>query len=239
MGNAENILIVATSHEILGSTNRETGFHLEELSTPYYAFQGAGLDVTIASIKGGRPPHDPNSVKDDETERPESVKRFFDDEQALGKLGNTPPLASLNLDEYVGIYLPGGHGTMWDFAIDQFLADAIRQIYESDRIVAAVCHGPAGLVNVKTTDGTPLVKGKTLSCFTNQEEKAVDLADAVPFLLESKLVELGATIQKADKFKPCVTRDGNLITGQNPASVGLLADQVLKLVREKSTSKVA
>lgn len=239
MADEGNILMVLTSQHQMGDSQKLTGFHFEEMSTPYYLFENAGFHVTIASIKGGRPPHDPNSVKEDDSENPESVRRFLADEIAQEKLSNTPPIASLNPADYDAIYLPGGHGTMWDLANEQALVKTIEAFNKDGKPIAAVCHGPAGLLGARAESGEPLVKGKRINCFTDAEEKKVGLDTAMPFLLESELRRLGAKFENADPFEPCLVVDGNLITGQNPPSAKLVADELIRAVQTQRAPEPA
>lgn len=225
------VLIVATSNELLGASNKPTGLWLEELASPYYAFTDAGFEVTVASIRGGQVPVDPRS-ENTVGNNPESVDRFFLDGQAVAKITNTPALADVQVEDYAAVFLSGGHGTMWDFPDNEALARLVSRFLQSNRIVAAVCHGSAGLLGAKNEDGSPMVKGRTLSAFTDNEERASEMADTVPFLLESRLRELGALVEKGDDFQPFAVVDGNLITGQNPASSAKVADLAVNQLQE-------
>jgi putative intracellular protease/amidase len=216
-------LFVVTGHTELGDTGRQTGFHFEELSTPYYILRDAGYEVIFASPKGGEVKADPGSLKP-QGENPASVDRFLDDEAAMTALKNTARTDAIKAAEVSGIYLPGGHGTMWDLPQDTALAKLVGELDEAGKPVAAVCHGPAGLVAARRPDGTPVVKGRRVNAFTDAEERKVELEGVVPFLLESKLRELGAEFESAGLFEPHVARDGNLITGQNPASAKRLGE---------------
>lgn len=227
-----DILIVLTSHDRLGDTGKKTGFHFEEMSTPYWAFRDAGHHVVLASIKGGKAPVDPGSLDEKEEDRPASVNRFLKDSQAMAVLGATTPIASVNPEEFDAVFLPGGHGTMWDFPGNPHLAKIIGAIYAQGGVVAAVCHGPAGLVDVLGATGRPLVEGKRINSFTNAEEKEVGADKIVPFLLETRLQELGANFEPGQNFKEKVVQDGRLITGQNPASAKTIADRILDSVKE-------
>lgn len=218
-----NILFVLTSHTALGDTGKPTGFYYEELATPYLALTDAGHDVHIASIKGGPGAHDPGSLKADEAARPASVRRFVSDAAAMKKLAATTAIAEVNPADYHGIFLPGGHGTMYDFPPSDFLGKAVVSIYEAGGVVGAVCHGPAGLVNATRDDGKPLVAGLKFSSFTDAEEEAVGLVSAMPFLLETRLTELGGVFQGAPNFTAKAVRDGRLVTGQNPMSSAAVA----------------
>ncbi len=228
------MLFVLTSHSQLGDTGQKTGFHYEEMTTPYYALIDAGHEVDIASIRGGKPPADPNSLDEDESKRPASLVRFLKDKAAMAKLDETHAIAEMDPEDYDGIYLPGGHGTMWDFPDSKPLARALGAIYDSGGIVSAICHGPAGLVSAKRADGKPLVEGKRVNSFTDAEEKEAGLTDAVPFLLETRLKELGAKFEHASNFSGKTVRDGQLITGQNPQSAEALGKLLVEALRERS-----
>ena len=227
-----NILILTTSHKQLGDTERVTGSWLEELTTPYYAFVDAGATVTVASIQGGAVPIDPESQAE-AAEKPPSVKRFLEDEAVQQAITSPPALEDIDANDYDAIFLPGGHGTMWDLPNNTVLSNVVSQTLADGRVVAAVCHGPAGLVSAVTKDGEPVVKGRQVATFTDSEESAVGLMGTVPFLLESKLRELGAKICKVWDFEGYAIADENLITGQNPAS----SEQVAQLVLNKVGAK--
>jgi len=219
------ILIVTTSHGQLGSTGQATGLWFEELVAPYWVFRDAGFEVDIVSMAGGKVPIDPRSL--DEKERPESVQRSLNDAHLMRHLDETPALASVAPDDYDAIFLPGGHGTMWDMPANEHLARAVAHAYDEGRVVAAVCHGPAGLVGAVRADGKALVGARRLTSFTNAEEAAAGLTDTVPFLLESRLRELGAIFESAPPFRSFVVTDGNLVTGQNPQSSQAVAEAVV------------
>jgi len=227
---ANTILIVVTSNDKLGDTGKPTGFHWEELTTPYYAFREAGYEVEFASPRGGKPPYDPGSLKEDENERPDSVRRFLEDEAAQGNLNTSKRVDDLSMDDYAAVYLPGGHGTMWDMPDNEAVHRLLRQADQQGKPIGSVCHGPAAFVGATGADGKPLVSGREVNAFTDEEEKAVLLDEVVPFLLESRLRELGASFKKADKFQACVVKYGNLVTGQNPASCRGVAEQLLTLL---------
>ena len=229
MQKALSILIVTTSHDTIGDTGKPTGVWLEELTTPYYIFLDAGASVMIASIKGGAVPIDPSSAKGD---LPASAKRFLADPQAKRALATTKAIDTIDLSTYDAIFLPGGHGTMWDLPDSAALSIRLGQAYDSGQVVAAVCHGPAGFVGAKRADGSPLVRGRRISAFTNAEEEAMGLTKAVPFLLETRLAELGAHVENGPRFKPFAVRDGKLVTGQNPASSEKMAKLVLSAARD-------
>jgi putative intracellular protease/amidase len=220
------ILIVLTSHDKLGDTGKKTGFWLEEFAAPYYVLGDAGAMITLASPKGGQPPLDPKS--DEPDSQTEATKRFKGDGDAQAALANTVKLQDISPDDYDAVFYPGGHGPMWDLAEDRDSIALIEAMYASGKTVAAVCHAPAAFRHTKAPDGSPLVKGKSVTGFSNTEEDAVQLSSVVPFLLEDELKAKGANYSKADDWEPYATTDGNLITGQNPASSELVAKAVLK-----------
>lgn len=203
-----------------------TGLWLEELTTPYYAFKDAGADVTLTSILGMEIPIDARSLSE-EGEKAASVERYHEDADFQHAVANTPAFTGIDTDGFDAVFLPGGHGTMFDYPNNDALAELISRFDAAGKVVAAVCHGPAGLVSATKEDGTPLVKGRRVAGFTDSEEQAVGLVDAVPFLLESKLKELGANYEKGPDFEPFALRDGNLVTGQNPVSATRTAALVL------------
>ena len=210
-----NILMVLTSHDRLGDTGKKTGFWLEEFAAPYYAFIDAGVKVTLASPAGGQPPLDPSS--DTEDAQTKDTKRFKEDAKAQEHLANTKKLADIKADDFDSVFYPGGHGPLWDLAVDKNSINLIENFVQQDKPVAFVCHSPAALKNVKI-DGEYLVKGKTVTGFTNSEEDAVGLTDVVPFLVEDALKANGGNYEKAADWESFVVEDGLLITGQNPAS---------------------
>lgn len=229
------ILIVLTSHSKLGDTGKATGFHYEELTTPYQIFHEAGYEVLLASVAGGEPPHDPGSLKEPLSDNPPSVVAFLEDHFSSNSLKHTRALnevLEIGSENFDGLYLPGGHGTMWDFANNPQLAQLIRELLEQGKPVAAVCHGPAGLVGVKDSDGKPIVAGRRVNAFTDAEEHEVGLQDTVPFLLESTLREAGAIFESSGKFEKHICEDGGLLTGQNPASADGLARAMLNYLRQ-------
>lgn len=210
-----NILMVLTSHDRLGDTGKKTGFWLEEFAAPYYAFLDAGANVTLASPAGGQPPLDPSS--DTEDTQTKDTKRFKDDKDAQEHLANTKKLADMKVEDFDSVFYPGGHGPLWDLAVDKHSIELIENFVKQDKPVAFVCHAPAALKNVKV-DGEYLVKGKTVTGFTNSEEEAAGLTDVVPFLVEDVLKANGGNYEKAADWEEFVVEDGLLITGQNPAS---------------------
>lgn len=205
----KKILFALTSHADLGGL-RKTGFYVSEAAHPYAQFKARGYDVEFVSPLGGQPPMD--GFKADDAEQ----VAFLNDNRAKLEQTMTPP--EVNPLEYAAIFYVGGHGTMWDFTDNSALASIAAQVYEAGGVVAAVCHGPAGLVNVRLSSGEFLVAGKTLAAFTNAEEIAVNLQDTVPFMLETALIERGARMVTAPNFTENVQVSGRLVTGQNPAS---------------------
>jgi putative intracellular protease/amidase len=223
------ILMVMTAHDKLGDTGKKTGFWLEEFAAPYYTFLDAGAAVTVASPKGGEPPLDPKSdTADGQTE---ATRRFKKDPAAQAVLARTVKLADVRAEDYDAIFYPGGHGPMWDMPDNATSIALIEAFVKADKPVGAVCHAPAALVNVRGKDGEYLVKGKRVAGFTNAEEEAVGLTAVVPFLLEDRLTKQGGIFSKAANWVPYVQVDGKLVTGQNPASSGPGAGELLKLLR--------
>lgn len=219
-----NILMVLTSHDKLGDTGKKTGFWLEEFAAPYYAFLDAGVNVTLASPAGGQPPLDPSS--DTEDAQTKDTKRFKEDSDAQKYLANTKKLADMKAEDFDSVFYPGGHGPLWDLAVDENSINLIETFVKQDKPVAFVCHSPAALKNVKI-DGEYLVKGKTVTGFTNTEEEAVGLTDVVPFLVEDALIANGGNYEKAADWESFVVEDGLLITGQNPASSEAAAKRLI------------
>lgn len=222
------ILAVLTSHDQLGSTGRKTGFWLEELAAPYYVFKDAGIVVTLASPMGGQPPLDPKSNEPDF--QTDATHRFEADVEAKSALASTMALSSVNYEDFDAIFYPGGHGPLWDLAEDKDSIALITNALSQNKPVALVCHAPGVLRHVKNIDGTPLVKGKKVTGFTNTEEAAVGLTDVVPFLVEDELIKNGGLYSKSTDWASYVVQDGILITGQNPASSADAAQQLLKLI---------
>lgn len=223
------ILIVLTSHDQLGDTGEKTGFWLEEFAAPYYLLKDAGAAITLASPKGGQPPLDPkSSLPENQTD---ATKRFNSDSAAQAELAKTKKLAEVSADDFDALFFPGGHGPMWDLAGNAISIALIEAFVKAGKPVAAVCHAPVALVNARGKDGAYLVKGKRVTGFTNEEEAAVGLAAVVPFLLEDRLKERGGIFSRAANWAPFVQVDGKLVTGQNPASSGPAAEELLNLLR--------
>lgn len=222
----KSILFVLTSNASLGDTGQPTGYHLAEVSHPYYVLAEAGWIIEFASPKGGPVPMDPGSEDRDD---PDNL-RFLEGEITQNKLAGTLAADQIDPERYAAIYYPGGHGTMWDLPDNVMLAETTRTVYENGGLVAAVCHGPAALVNVRLGDGRHLVEGRQVSAFTDDEERAVGLHTVVPFLLASTLRERGADLHTAPDFEPCVSVDGRLVTGQNPASAREVGERIRDLL---------
>jgi putative intracellular protease/amidase len=223
--------MVLTSHDQLGDTGQKTGFWLEEFAAPYYVFKDAGADITIVSPKGGQPPRDPKSNEPDF--QTADTARFKADTEAQAALANSLKLSDVSADHYDAVFYPGGHGPLWDLAEDPDSIALVETMYAAGKTVSAVCHAPAVLLRARLADGSPLVEGKLLTGFSNSEEEAVQLTDVVPFPLEDELLANGANYSKSSDWYAYVVTDGNLITGQNPASSAAVAEAVL--ARAKTT----
>ena len=220
------ILMVLTSHDQLGTTGLKTGFWLEEFAAPYYVFKDADADITIASPKGGQPPLDPKS--DEPDFQTAATARFKEDKQAQAALAGSLKLADISPDDFDAVFYPGGHGPLWDLSEDRDSISLIEVMYAAGKTVAAVCHAPAVFRHTEAPDGSPLVEGKSVTGFSNSEEAAVELTEVVPFLLEDELQLIGANYSKSSDWHPYVVTDGNLVTGQNPASSEAVAQALLK-----------
>ena len=220
------ILMVLTSHDLLGNTGRKTGFWLEELASPYYAFKDAGAEVVLASPLGGQAPIDPKS--DEPDNQTDMTKRFEADAAAKAQLANTLRIDSVNQADFDTVYYPGGHGPLWDLAEDKNSIALIEAFLAANKPIALVCHAPGVLRHVKKPDGTPLVAGMKVAGFTDSEEATMGLTDVVPFLVEDELKEKGGVYSKGPDMKAYIVRDGLLITGQNPASSGPAAKALLE-----------
>jgi putative intracellular protease/amidase len=221
------ILMVLTSHDVLGNTGRKTGFWLEEFAAPYFVFRDAGVAVTLASPKGGQPPVDPKS--DEPGNQTDAMARFKKDAVAQKALSQTQKLADMKSADFDTIFYVGGHGPMWDLAESQDSKALLESFYNSGKPIALVCHSPGVLRHV-TYKGEPLVKGKRVTGFTNGEEEAVKLTHVVPFLVEDELLRLGAIFEKRKNWDVYAVTDGRLVTGQNPASSTTAAQALLKLL---------
>jgi len=221
----KNILIVLTSHDQLGDTGKKTGFWLEELAAPFYVLKEAGAALTLASPKGGQPPLDPKS--DEEGFQTDATRRFKNDPEALAQLATTQKLSDVDAADFDAVFYPGGHGPLWDLVSDADSLRLIETFWANDKPVATVCHAPAVLLNARDASGTFLVQGKEVTGFTNTEEAAVELTDVVPLLVEDALKDRGARFARKEDWTPFARQDGNLITGQNPASSEAVAEVLL------------
>lgn len=226
----KKILFVLTSHAQLGSTGKGTGVFLEELAVPYWYLLDRGHALRFASIAGGEVPIDPGSREPSQLSP--AVERFLADEQAMAALHDSRAVDTCSIDDFDALYLPGGHGTMWDLPSSAALGRLVGHAFDAGRVVAAVCHGPAGLVAATLADGRPLVAGRRVAGFTDEEERAVGLSEVVPFLLEQRLRELGADVVVAPKFTSNVVRDGRLVTGQNPQSSEAIAEAIASVLED-------
>lgn len=227
MTKTKRALIVISSNDRLGDTGKKTGWYLSEVTHLYYPLVDIGYTVDFASPKGGAAPMDESSRKLDDADN----KRFLDDAGVMERIRSTIPLAKIDPANYDVIHFAGGHGVMWDFPEDRELQRVAAGIYEHGGIVAAVCHGPAALVDVKLSNGTYLVAGQDVSAFTNAEEEAVGLTQVVPFALQSKLESRGARFHPGANWASQVSVSGRLITGQNPQSARALADKLVEAAK--------
>ena len=234
---APKILFVFTSNDKLHNTDKKTGWYLPEAAHPYYTLKEAGFELVAASEKGGKPPLDQSSV-DSFGEKDAESKKFLQDKETQQWLENSIPLSQIQppANEYAAIFYPGGHGPLIGLPDDDHSQTLIRSFYESGRIVSAVCHAPAVLTNVKLSDGSYLVKGRKVTCFSNEEEEQSQMVDNCPFLVETRLGERGGEFQKGTPWteKVVVDKDSQgriLITGANPQSGHQLAKEIVSLLK--------
>ena len=225
-----NILLVLTSHDQLGNTGKKTGFWLEELAAPYYRFKDAGVEITLASPKGGQPPLDPKS--NEPGFQTPSTRRFEADAAAMAQLATTKKLSEVSIDHYDAVFYPGGHGPLWDLSEDKHSIALIERAAAAGKPIGAVCHAPAVFRQVKGADGEAFVRGKRVTGFTNTEEEAVGLTKVVPFLVEDMLKEKGAVYSQGADWSSYTVTDGLLVTGQNPQSSEAAAEALLGLLRK-------
>lgn len=221
---SKSVLIVVTNHDrIAGNKDKPTGVWLSEAAEPYIAFQSAGFKVDIASPKGGNVPIDSNSVENgNDDEKFTEVTKLLQQTERLG---------DLVYEGYDAIFFAGGHGAMYDFPGNADIQNIMAYFKDDGRIISAVCHGPAAFADAKTKDGKYLVDGIKLTGFTNVEEKAMNLTEDMPFLLQSKLEENGAGFVEGRKMEENVVSSGNFITGQNPASAQGVAEAVINRLK--------
>lgn len=219
---SKKVLFVVTSHDQKGNTGEKTGFYLSEVTHPWEVLHSAGYEIDFVSPKGGKAPVDGFNLDDPIN------KKFWENDTYRTKVENTLKPSEVNPKDYIAIHYAGGHGTMWDFPDNQEIAQIAAQIYENNGVVSAVCHGPAGLVNIQLSNGKYLVDGKKVNAFTNEEEAAVKLDQVVPFLLETKLIERGAKFEKSVPWQKHITVDQRLVTGQNPQSAEAVGQATLE-----------
>jgi putative intracellular protease/amidase len=234
---SKSILIIVTSNAKMGATNRVTGIWAEELAVPYYALVDAGYTVDIASPKGGAAPLDPASLKK-QGDNSQAVERMLADVAVMAKVTATHPTSTITAKNYDGVFLPGGHGTMWDMADDKGVKSLVEFFHQAKLPIAAVCHGVSGLVSAVDRAGKPIVADRKINSFTNAEEEAAGLTSVMPFLLETRLRDLGAKFESAANWQAFAVRDGHIITGQNPQSSHLAAEHFLAALSDVKT-KVA
>lgn len=222
------VLIVVTSHDELGSTGKKTGYYLPEVTHPFFKLVDQGIDVEIASPKGGKAPMDERSRDLNDS----ANQRFLENKDYVAKLENTMKLSEAKPQNYMAILFAGGHGTMWDFKEDPSIIKLGEAIYQQGGIVAAVCHGPSAILNLKNADGTFLVKGKRVAGFSNDEEEAAGLTKIMPFLLETELRTRGGLYEKTNLWQKKVVVSERLITGQNPASAEGVGVEIGLLIKK-------
>ncbi|KAM0524469.1 hypothetical protein ACHAPE_000563 [Trichoderma viride] len=226
---AAKVLIVLSSYDYVKSANRKTGWYLPELAHPYEIFSKAGVEMVVASPKGGEAPLDPDSIT-----------RFKDDkistdfyEQHKDVWSNTTKLSEFlgKADQFDAIYYPGGHGPSFDLAFDKDSHALILEFLAKGKVVSAVCHGVSALTEVVLPDGTFLLAGKKATGYTNEEERQAQMTEHMPFLLEDRLRKLtNSYTMAAEPWWPNVEVDGKIITGQNPGSATPLAEAVVKAI---------
>lgn len=222
----KTILFVLTGQADFGDTGAKTGVWLEELATPYRLFDKAGYDILFGTPGGVPAPLDPASL-----EEPWLLPAghwFLGQPTAMAKLEKPVDVAEVDAGRLAAIFLVGGTGTLWDFPGSTALGKLATDLHAADKPVAAICHGVVGLMTATAADGAPLVKGRAITCFSNEEEAMLEYDKLVPLLAETALVEQGANYRRAAPFEAMVVEDGNLITGQNPASAEPLAAALLK-----------
>jgi len=230
----KNVLIIATSNNQMGTSGNPTGIWAEELIIPYYAFLDTGMEIVLASPKGGPLHFDPASLKPAGENEP-LIERFLNDASAQQLIRQTQPVISVADQDFEVVFFPGGHGTMWDLPGNEVIKNIVERTFTAIRVVAAVCHGPAGLVSAQRPDGKSILADKKVSAFTNEEEALKGLTQVVPFLLESRITELGAQFVCGPAWEPFAVQDGNLITGQNPASSAAVAALVIRSMQSPTS----
>ncbi len=230
------ILMVLTSHSELGNTGKKTGFWVEEFAAPYYTLKDAGASITVASPRGGQPPIDPSSMEP--LNQTEATHRFEKDEVLKKLLAHSEKLTEVLADDFDAVFYPGGHGPLWDLTDDKNSIALIENFWINKKPIAAVCHAPSVLLNVKDKKNIPFLKGKKVTGFTNSEEEAAGLIKVVPFLLEDELKSKGGIYSKKENWASYTVSDGLLITGQNPASSNAVAEKLLTLLTANNSMKM-
>ena len=223
----KKVLFVVSSHSVKGATREPTGYYLGEVSHTWSVLHDAGLEIDFVSPKGGEAPGEGFDFTDPIN------KKFWDNDEYRSKIQNTLKPSDVDVDQYVAIYYAGGHGTMWDFADNTELQQITKQIYEGGGYVGAVCHGPAGLLNVRLSNGDNLVKGKRVNTFTDAEERAINLDKIVPYMLETEMKKRGVLFESSGLWEPHVAVDDRLVTGQNPASAKGVGEALLQLINQQ------
>lgn len=227
---SKKILVVLTNTAKYPTLKRATGLWLGEAVHFVEVALKAGYQVDYVSPNGGYVPIDPHSLQ----MAPELDWHWYNDKSFMNRLGATSSPGEVSASDYCAIYYTGGHGVMYDFPDNQPLQELARSIYENNGVVAAVCHGVVGLLNIKLSDNSLLLKDRQVTGFSNIEEKLAELDKVVPFLTENELVARGGNYSKDDDpWRPFVVADDRLITGQNPASTGLLAEKVIAALQPK------
>lgn len=235
---SKKILMIVTSNATMGASNKPTGIWAEELAAPYYQFADAGLSVDLASPRGGAVPFDAGSIKA-KGENSAVVERMLTDTALNARLATTLKVDDVDSTKYDAVFFPGGHGTMWDLPGNAGVTKVVERAFADKKVIASVCHGAAGLVSAKRADGKSILAGKRVNSFTDAEEAAVGLTGVVPFALETRIRELGASFDGAPNWQAFAVRDGNLITGQNPQSSELVAQHVLAALGIATARKAA
>ncbi|KNX77724.1 peptidase C56 [Pseudomonas sp. 250J] len=225
----KKLLVVLTNTAKYPTISRATGLWLGEAVHFVDKVQQAGFSVDYVSPAGGYVPIDPHSLR----VAPELDWQWYNDKTFMNRLGATLSPGQVKAEQYSGIYYTGGHGVMWDFPDNQPLQELARRIYESGGAVAAVCHGVVGLLNIKLSDNSLLLRGRKVTGFSNIEEKLAELVGEVPFLTENELGARGGQYEAVDPDTPFVVEDGSLITGQNPASTAGVAEAVIRYLRNR------
>jgi putative intracellular protease/amidase len=225
----KRVLIVMSSHKVIGMSGMQGGTWLDEVATPYYMFQEEKCEVVLASPKGGKAPLEIRSFKQDFYT--DNADRFLKDPVAQYALENTTPLELIDYEYFDAILVPGGYGLLWDLASNQKLVEMLSKAYESKKVLGFICHGPAVLRDVKTSRGEPLVKGLNITGFTNSQDKALNLLNHLLFSLEDDLKMRGARFESVEDWKAKAVVAGNLITGQNPNSASPVTQEMINILK--------